>query len=250
MRAGGVFQQLAVELDTFENEFDPDGNHIAIDTTSITHPVAATSLNSIGIDLKSGRDIKLKIDYNGWNNMLHVSVGYSGSTPLVPLLTHSIIMSDTVPGSVFVGFTAATGTLSESHHVIDWMFKSVPLPFSSLDKDQLDDGHSKIKMVFIIVTPIFLGLLTVVSCVFPLVVRKMKKKNQRIKKREDIESQSRNAANIPTMFTYKQLSKATQNFGKENLLGRGGFGSVYKGIILDPPKTIAVKKISATSKQG
>lgn len=78
----------------------------------------------------------------------------------------------------------------------------------------------------------------------------MKKKSQRIRKREDIESQSRSAANVPKMFTYKQLSKATQNFRKENLLGRGGFGSVYKGVLLDPLKTIAVKKISATSKQG
>lgn len=235
-----------MELDTFKNEFDPDGNHIGIDTTSITHPVAATSLNNTGIDLKSGRDIKLRIDYNGWNNMLHVSVGYSG-TALLTVLSRSIIMSDTVPGSVFVGFTASTGCLSESHRVIDWTFTSVPLPFSSLNKELEND---KIKTVFIVVTPIFLGLLTVVTCIFPLVLRKLKKKNQRIKKREDIENQSRNAANVPTMFTYKQLSKATQNFSKENLLGRGGFGSVYKGILLDPPKTIAVKKISATSKQG
>jgi hypothetical protein len=125
----------------------------------------------------------------------------------------------------------------------------VPLPFSSLNKKLEDD---KIKTVFTIVTPILLGLLTLVACIciLPLVLRKMKKKSQRIRKREDIESQSGSAANVLKMFTYKQLSKATQNFRKENLLGRGGFGSVYKGVLLDPPKTIAVKKISATSKQG
>jgi hypothetical protein len=52
------------------------------------------------------------------------------------------------------------------------------------------------------------------------------------------------------MFGYKELSKATCKFSKENLVGRGGFGSVYKGFMLENGKTIAVKKISATSKQG
>ncbi|KAL6006250.1 hypothetical protein ACLOJK_040296 [Asimina triloba] len=52
------------------------------------------------------------------------------------------------------------------------------------------------------------------------------------------------------MFTFQQLSKATNNFGRENLLGVGGFGSVYRGDIPEPPFTIAVKRISATSSQG
>ncbi|RXH92502.1 hypothetical protein DVH24_033398 [Malus domestica] len=68
---------------------------------------------------------------------------------------------------------------------------------------------------------------------------------------EDIESQSRTAANAPEMFTYKQLLVATQNFSKENLLGAGAFGVVYKGILSShPPKIVAIKKISATSKKG
>lgn len=233
-----------MELDTSMNDFDPDGNHIGIDTTSIIHPFAAKSLNSTGIDLKSGRDIKCKIDYDGLRNMLLVSVGYSGS-PLVTVLGRSIVMSDTVPSSVFVGFTASTGTFPESHQVIDWAFTSEPLSFPSLNKSLEKDD--KIKTVSIIVAPIFMALLIIVICVFPSVLRKLKK---RVQKLEDIESRSRNAANLPKMYTYKQLSKATHNFSKENLLGRGGFGSVYKGTIFDPPKTIAVKKISATSKQG
>ncbi|XP_041022758.1 probable L-type lectin-domain containing receptor kinase S.5 [Juglans microcarpa x Juglans regia] len=241
---GGVVRQLAVELDTSMNDFDPDGNHIGIDTTSIIHPFAAKSLNSTGIDLKSGRDIKCKIDYDGLSNMLLVSVGYSGN-PLVNVLSRSIVMSDTVPSSVFVGFTASTGTFPESHQVIDWAFTSVPLSFPSLNKSL--EKYDKIKTVSVIVAPIFMALLIIVICVFPSLLRKLKK---RVKKLEDIESRSRNAANLPKMYTYKQLSKATHNFSKENLLGRGGFGSVYKGTIFDPPKTIAVKKISATSKQG
>ncbi|KAL7166119.1 hypothetical protein ACSBR2_036906 [Camellia fascicularis] len=58
------------------------------------------------------------------------------------------------------------------------------------------------------------------------------------------------AANGPQLFPYKKLSKATRNFSKDNLLGTGGFGSVYKWVMLKPPAIIAVKKINATSKQG
>lgn len=55
-----------MELDTYMNEYMiPDGNHIGVDTTSMATPVAAKSLNSTGIDLKSGRNITVKIDYDG-----------------------------------------------------------------------------------------------------------------------------------------------------------------------------------------
>ena len=67
---------------------------------------------------------------------------------------------------------------------------------------------------------------------------------------EELERQYAAAAATPRKFTYKQLAKATKNFSNDNLLGNGGFGSVYKGHIVDPPKTIAVKKISDTSQQG
>ncbi|KAK8629307.1 hypothetical protein V6N13_078152 [Hibiscus sabdariffa] len=51
------------------------------------------------------------------------------------------------------------------------------------------------------------------------------------------------------LFTYKQLKVATQNFSNENKIGEGGFGAVFKGVLTNGT-TVAVKQLSAKSKQG
>ncbi|KAL0330534.1 UNVERIFIED_CONTAM: putative L-type lectin-domain containing receptor kinase S.5 [Sesamum radiatum] len=187
---GGLLKQLAVELDTYKNPREIDNNHIAIDSTSVDYPVAVRSLNDIGINLKSGRNIKVKIEYDGRGKILHIYVAYAGEC-MVDFLSHEIIMQDTVPQQAYVGFTGSTGHFWEE-----------------------TKGEAR--------------------------------------GRYDIEMLTKNAANAPKLFTYKQLSRATRNFSKENLLGTGGFGSVYKGVLSnsDSPTTIAVKKINATSTQG
>ncbi|KAK1619219.1 hypothetical protein QYE76_024736 [Lolium multiflorum] len=45
------------------------------------------------------------------------------------------------------------------------------------------------------------------------------------------------------------IQAATNNFSKENKLGEGGFGPVYRGV-LDGGSEIAVKRLSARSRQG
>ncbi|XP_062095691.1 probable LRR receptor-like serine/threonine-protein kinase At1g07650 isoform X2 [Humulus lupulus] len=50
-------------------------------------------------------------------------------------------------------------------------------------------------------------------------------------------------------FTYKQIKAATNNFDAANKIGEGGFGSVFKGVLLDG-SIIAVKQLSSKSNQG
>ncbi|XP_024316580.1 putative serine/threonine-protein kinase [Brachypodium distachyon] len=50
-------------------------------------------------------------------------------------------------------------------------------------------------------------------------------------------------------FSYKQIKRATNNFERTNKLGRGGFGTVYKGIFVDGT-AFAAKVLSSESKQG
>ncbi|KAM3343205.1 cold-responsive protein kinase 1 [Capsicum galapagoense] len=52
-----------------------------------------------------------------------------------------------------------------------------------------------------------------------------------------------------TLFSYKQLRIATNDFSPVNKIGEGGFGSVYKGR-LKSGKMAAIKVLSSESKQG
>ena len=51
------------------------------------------------------------------------------------------------------------------------------------------------------------------------------------------------------VFTFKQLHSATGGFGKSNVVGHGGFGLVYRGV-LHAGRKVAVKLMDRAGKQG
>ncbi|KAK8519346.1 hypothetical protein V6N13_133270 [Hibiscus sabdariffa] len=51
------------------------------------------------------------------------------------------------------------------------------------------------------------------------------------------------------VFTFKQLHSATGGFSKSNVVGHGGFGSVYRGVLSNGRK-VAVKLMDQEGKQG
>ncbi|GLJ19733.1 hypothetical protein SUGI_0357390 [Cryptomeria japonica] len=53
----------------------------------------------------------------------------------------------------------------------------------------------------------------------------------------------------PFVFSFEMLAEATENFHDKNMLGKGGFGVVYKGITRDGNE-IAEKKLSIRTAQG
>jgi len=59
-------------------------------------------------------------------------------------------------------------------------------------------------------------------------------------------SQPRSA---PIVFTYDMVMEITNAFSSQNVIGEGGFGSVYKGWLPDG-KIVAVKQLRAGSGQG
>uniref|UniRef100_A0A2K1R7D3 non-specific serine/threonine protein kinase n=1 Tax=Populus trichocarpa TaxID=3694 RepID=A0A2K1R7D3_POPTR len=54
----------------------------------------------------------------------------------------------------------------------------------------------------------------------------------------------------PHRFKFKDLYTATKGFRDEELLGSGGFGRVYKGVLPTSKIQIAVKRVSHESRQG
>ncbi|KAF9666959.1 hypothetical protein SADUNF_Sadunf16G0282800 [Salix dunnii] len=52
------------------------------------------------------------------------------------------------------------------------------------------------------------------------------------------------------IFTFRDLTSATRNFNHENLIGEGGFGRVYKGIIQKTNQVVAVKQLDRNGFQG
>uniref|UniRef100_I1PFX9 Protein kinase domain-containing protein n=1 Tax=Oryza glaberrima TaxID=4538 RepID=I1PFX9_ORYGL len=54
----------------------------------------------------------------------------------------------------------------------------------------------------------------------------------------------------PHRFAYKDLHKATKGFHDDMVLGVGGFGKVYKGVMSGSGIDVATKKICHDSKQG
>ncbi|KAM7469399.1 hypothetical protein LguiA_007582 [Lonicera macranthoides] len=51
-------------------------------------------------------------------------------------------------------------------------------------------------------------------------------------------------------FSLAHILLATNNFDDALIIGQGGFGKVYKGVIDDGTVTVAIKRLSPTSKQG
>ncbi|KAL2475496.1 G-type lectin S-receptor-like serine/threonine-protein kinase [Abeliophyllum distichum] len=106
----------------------------------------------------------------------------------------------------------------------------IRLPSSELER------HKDKKLIIII--PIVAGLVAILICIFIYWLLMARRKGSKRKVDE-----------VLPLFSFETLANATDQFHDDNMLGKGGFGPVYKGKLADG-KEIAVKRLSAASGQG
>ncbi|KAL3615027.1 hypothetical protein CASFOL_040688 [Castilleja foliolosa] len=131
-----------------------------------------------------------------------------------------------------------------------------------LASSDLDRNKDK-RLVIIIIIPVVVGFAFVSTCMFLAWCRLTKRKGRLIRDRKALEtlqsadssaivlkdeSEEINIEELP-LFTFKTLADATNQFHEDNMLGKGGFGHVYKGTLANG-KQVAVKRLSANSGQG
>uniref|UniRef100_A0A7N2QXP6 non-specific serine/threonine protein kinase n=1 Tax=Quercus lobata TaxID=97700 RepID=A0A7N2QXP6_QUELO len=247
---------LAIELDTILNpEFgDIDSNHVGIDVNSLNSTELAPAMyfsNKEGknksLELTSGNPMHLWIDYDEAEKLLNVTQAPTRiPKPNWPLMSKPIDLSQYLLESMYVGFSATTGTRAPSdHYILGWSFNR-SVQAQSLDVSKLPSLPRQRKtkeiprlMIMVFLIAVTLVLITITRVAY--IIRR--KKYEEI--REDWEREYG-----PHRFIYKNLYKATKGFSDKELLGEGGFGKVYRGILPSSNVQIAVKRVSHNSKQG
>ncbi|KAI5060800.1 hypothetical protein GOP47_0025220 [Adiantum capillus-veneris] len=252
---------FGVEFDTVQNIDieDINDNHVGINLNSVisTNSTAAgywitPSQNSTqdssktDINLKGSENIQAWIEYDGQSQQLNVTIApVQQPRPYIPLLSVYVNLSAVLREYMFVGFSSSTGALVGTHRVLSWSFNSNGVA-KSLDLSKLPSvfpkpsiaGSTKFKVIVSIVTVV--SLLVLGSLVGLLL---HKRSPREIVERWELEFGLHR-------YSYKDLVIATRNFDEKELLGIGGFGRVYRGVLPHSGLEVAVKRLSRESNQG
>lgn len=154
MGYGGVDNSLAIEFDTFLNSYDPNNNHIAIQScgtaqNTVSHNTSCTIAikNTLPFTIADGNIHQVVVEYSGDpNHSLQVFVDPpfvpgtftpctaadncadgAVATPIVSATYDigsklNLITSADGQDSAYVGFTAATGASAEVNQILDWTY--------------------------------------------------------------------------------------------------------------------------------
>eukprot|EP01018_Ginkgo_biloba_P032097 Gb_20500 [translate_table: standard] len=232
---------VAVEFDTRKTgNYDPDSNHVGIDVNSIRSEIARP-LGPANVFLKSSANFTAWVQYDGLNSLMKVYVAKEfDPMPPIPILNYSIDLSDFLDEEVYFGFSGSTGNTTELNCILKW----------NITIEQPESKDAKKLMIVILCVCIPAAVIALIAGIIIF------QKHRQTESDPAISDALQNLPGRPREFRFKHLKKATTNFHPNSVLGSGGFGTVYRGILR--PKAaagksnipVAVKRISKDSKQG
>jgi hypothetical protein len=256
---------VAVEFDFVQNpEFaDPNGGfHLGLNINSMNSSAwsyfdGVPAGNGVGT-------LQVWIEYDGATQTLNVTTldisdrtcpvsdAKRPSEPVTPYyntseiwnsLSRRVDLSSVLNEHMYVGFTSSFATdYGIVWDIRSWSFRtsSSPAPSAALPCHQ---DPFRIEL-FSILAGLFAG-----SVVYAVVYAFYSRRAERRGWRFNVDAGELGASD-PHEFTYRELALATDNFDPKRALGRGGFGSVYKGFLPGNQQDVAVKRVSPESKQG
>lgn len=202
--------------------------------------------------MRNGQNIHAWIEFDGSNYEINVTIAPAGlARPLWPLLSYSSPkIANYVSNDMYVGFSASKTQWVEAQRVLAWSLNdngparainTTNLPIfviESSDSSSLSTGA--IAGISVGAVVIFLSCLGVCYWIW---------RRHYLKSNEDDKVEDWELEYWPHRFSYEELSKATNGFSKDVILGAGGFGKVYKGTLANRTD-VAVKCVNHDSKQG
>ncbi|XP_066384605.1 L-type lectin-domain containing receptor kinase SIT2-like [Miscanthus floridulus] len=250
---------FTIELDTLlDVEFgDMNNNHVGIDINGLRSVKAASAAyyddkdGSGGalhnLSLISNKAKQVWVDYDGPSTELNVMLAPQRVlNPKKPLLSHAVDLLTVIMDTSYnlMDCIKEIPTLKDDNYT-EWK-KKIDLAFilAELQQPVVGGGSGRSNTVLEVALPIGVVafVLAAVTSVFVFGWRRAKYAELREEWEDELG---------PRRFSYKDLFHSTGGFDDDrHLLGAGGFGKVYKGVLPASKLQVAVKRVSHDSRQG
>ncbi|OMO63472.1 hypothetical protein COLO4_32422 [Corchorus olitorius] len=114
-------EMVAIEFDTFKDEWDPSNFHVGLNVNSIASEKYTTWNESM---LSNGETYHhATISYNGTSKNLSVVVEKFGHSEVLNF-TYNLDLSTVLPEKAYIGFSASSGQSAAAQVIISWNFTS------------------------------------------------------------------------------------------------------------------------------